>query len=261
MIIDKERLIKEIITKIKKEMDTAVVAMSGGADSTLVTILLTKALGPENVYSLHMPYGDRDRKKFNANSELIADRLKINSYTMPINEISDSIREASSSFILPMNKVNQGNCRSRARMTLLYSVSHELGLIGKKVRVVGTGNLSEDYIGYDTKGGDALADIFPIGELFKSEVYELLDYFVSEGVILDEMVDRVPSAGLWDDQSDEDELGYTYNEMELAIRKNLGEDVIVKEDVLEFVKHRHVSHKHKHEAPKVIFLRNKGILK
>ena len=110
----------------------------------------------------------------------------------------------------------------------------------------------------DTEGGDALADLFPIGDLFKSEVYQLLDYFVKEGMITEDLIDRVPSAGLWEGQTDEQELGYTYNEMEPAIIeiKKGGEiGQLSHSKVFHFVEDRHRKNKHKHEAPAVFALR------
>jgi NAD+ synthase len=150
------------------------------------------------------------------------------------------------------------------RMVALYTVAHELNshLTNKRVRVIGTGNLSEDFIGYDTKGGDALCDIFPIGELYKSEVYQLAEYFVEQGDIEPYMIDYTPSAGLWDGQTDEEELGFSYNDMEPAIRKMRSAtgklectDPLTLSTVEKFVYDRHLANKHKHEAPPVIELR------
>ena len=85
--------------------------------------------------------------------------------------------------------------------------------ISKRVRVLGTGNASEDLIGYDTKGGDALADLFVIGDLFKSEVYQLAEFYKVPKSILT----AAPSAGLYEGQTDQDELGFGYDELEPAL--------------------------------------------
>jgi NAD+ synthase len=150
-------------------------------------------------------------------------------------------------------------------MSILYSTSHHLSdTLKKKSRVVGTGNLSEDFIGYETKGGDALADIFPIGELYKSEVYQILEYFVQQGTLNDDLIDRTPSAGLWEGQTDEEEIGYSYNEMEQSIRKLRDQetglttkdlDMTSLSELDKFVQKRHLKNKHKHLAPPVIRLR------
>lgn len=273
MIKNELALIGQIKNEIKEFTDVAVVGMSGGVDSTIVATLCMLALGSENVYGVHMPYNDTDNKegKFNGNSRIIADKLGVRSLEAPIFDITASINKAVTTAVAygenidELGRVNSGNTRSRARMTVLYGVCHELGahFSGKRVRVMGTGNLSEDFIGYDTKGGDALADIFPIGELYKSEVYELADFFAKTGIIESGMIDRTPSAGLWDGQTDEDELGYTYNKMEGSIRKIIDSEWSKENwdhDVDEFVWKRHMANKHKHEAPPVIKLRNNKFL-
>lgn len=268
MINDKLGLIEKITTEIKDKMDIAVVGLSGGVDSMIVATLCKLALGEDNVFAVHMPHNAVDTTtegKFNWNSKRIAAKLEIKSMTANIGATVLNInREIYNAIGAELNKVNEGNTRSRARMVMLYGIAHELGNKTKRrARVLGTGNLSEDFIGYDTKGGDALADIFPIGELYKSEVYELADFFVSEGLIEEGMIDRNPSAGLWDGQSDADELGYTYDEMEPSIRKILNKDLREEDwsEVDEFVFRRHIANEHKHLAPPVIELRSTEFLK
>lgn len=278
MIKDMVSVIDEITKNIKNNMDVAVLGLSGGVDSTVCACLLVKALGSENVHTLHMPYNEVDTDtplKFNSNSMRIAQELKTPAHWKPIKKIADAINsevygEFTHSSVPPLTSVNEGNARARARMAVLYGTAHNLETnLGKRVRVVGTGNLSEDFIGYDTKGGDALADLFIIGSLFKSEVYQLADHFVTEGMIKEDMVDRVPSAGLWEGQTDEDELGFSYNDMEPIIKEflKLGNRLYIKEllndrciellntDIGKFVYDMHLKNKHKHEAPAVVNLR------
>lgn len=257
-----KRVIDTIIKEIKKNVDTAVVGLSGGADSFLVMLLCETALGKENVYAYSMPYSETDIQTFNSKSKTYAEHIGVHHRTINIGETAKSLTATVAGAIGDeLSTLNAGNARSRARMCLLYGIAHHLNeQLKNRVRVMGTGNLSEDFIGYDTKGGDALADIFPIGQLFKSEVYMLLEYFRDQGKITEEMINRVPSAGLWEDQTDEDELGYSYNEMEPAIRfilenYNQIEGTTLSELEL-FVWGRHISNKHKHEAPPVIVLRD-----
>lgn len=252
--------------RINDETDIAVIGLSGGADSTLVACLCVKALGRDNVYGIHMPYNETDKHTFNSRSISLAAHLGINSISVPITDIADSIIYSVEKVIGNISVTNKGNARSRARMTVLYGIAHQLNdTLKKRVRVVGTGNLSEDSIGYDTKGGDALADFFPIGNFFKSEVYSLLDKFKNEGFINEEHIDRIPSAGLWEGQTDEGELGYTYNEMQPIIESmylNYSEDknIIIEAlitkgldpNIVEFVINRHFTNRHKHMAPKIL---------
>lgn len=263
MIKDTKALINKITEEIKKATDFAVVGLSGGVDSLCVATLCVLALGKENVLAVHMPHNEvdvYDELKFNGNSQRIAKKLGVNEAYVPIGAFTETfIGHMQQAMKKPMTQLNKGNSRSRMRMCVLYGMAHDLNeTLGKRVRVMGTGNLSEDFIGYDTKGGDALADIFVIGDLFKSEVYQLAEYFAEQGLIDLDMIDRKPSAGLWDGQSDEAELGYSYNEMEKSIRKII-DSGWSKEDwtqIDEFVWNRHFANKHKHEGPPVVKLRD-----
>ena len=263
MIGDCEKLLGFYKEQIGKFTDVAVVGLSGGADSSLSAILCMTALGKENVYGISMPYNETDVKTFNARSAMLADRIGINHLIRPIRDIANAINTKISVHSEDeISDINKGNSRSRARMCVLYGINHTIAhkLEGKRVRVIGTGNLSEDFIGYDTKGGDALADFFPIGDLFKSEVYQFLEYFRDQGIITDEHIDRTPSAGLEDGQTDEKDLGYTYNDMEKAIRFCMNHydqmDEQQQDQITQFVWNRHQNQKHKHQAPPVIQVRS-----
>lgn len=263
MIEDIDNLLDRIGQGIRDNVPGhAIIGMSGGADSTLTAILCKEALGSQKVISVHMPYGQGiDVEKYNANSIKVAEKLDIATIWNPITDSVDSFIENLQEFDAHpksfFGRMIIGNVKVRTRMNVLYSYSNIIN-----GRVIGTGNLSEDFIGYDTKGGDALADIFPIGELVKSEVYQLLEYFRDEEMIDEENIDRVPSAGLWEGQTDEEELGFSYDEMERSVKKYFkrpGPDKwnnyrggLHLPEVEKFVLKRHFENKHKHEAPKVI---------
>lgn len=259
MIVDCRKLIEHICTELKSFTDVAVLGVSGGADSTLVAILCTEALGPDNVYAVSMPYDDKDLKTYNRKSEQLTIKLGVNHLLRPVTQITDAITtQIHIENGKPISAINTGNARSRARMCILYGLAYSLSeqLSPKRVRVIGTGNLSEGFIGYCTKGGDTVADIFPIGDLYKSEVYQLLDYYYCKGIIDQSDIDKVPAAGLWDGQTDEGELGWTYNEMEKAIRycmEHYNEmESKTLDGAIEFVWKRHKANLHKFSKPNII---------
>ncbi len=260
MIKDIPNLVETITKEIKEFTDVAVIGLSGGADSTLVAILCKMALGKENVHGVSMPANRKDDNTSNDRS------YRFTRYT-DINDLYSSIEYPLNIFLSELNttiidkedKLLEGNIKARLRMTVLYAYCEALGKKeNKKCRVIGTGNLSEDFIGYATKYGDLGVDINPIGDLFKSEVYQLLDYFKDEGIILEEHIDRVPSAGLWEGQTDEEELGFTYDEMESVIKNMItvgGSGTILDSEVYEFVKERRIDNLHKLITPSSINLR------
>jgi len=282
-------MIKNIISllgKIKKELknftDIGVIGLSGGADSTLVAVLCMLALGKKNVYGVHMPYSKEDYVNYNERSQKLAEYINIKHSFIPIGlgtfSLSENIRNSVIEEEINISDLNLGNMKARMRMLILYTINQALSekYVDKKCRVIGTGNLSEDFIGYATKWGDLAVDINPIGELFKSEVYQLLDFFKDNifdenmnawmeiknipgaiGLIEEEHIDRIPSAGLWEGQTDEKELGYTYDEMEPAV-KHLYEpdfDKTLQGTVVEFVEQRHWANEHKVERVPVINVR------
>ena len=104
--------------------------------------------------------------------------------------------------------VARGNLRARARMTVLYYGANTENRV-----VMGTGNKSEILIGYDTKFGDAGADFMPIGDLYKTQVREMAAHLG----LPNEIVDKTPTAGLWPGQTDEGELGITYDELDRVL--------------------------------------------
>ena len=123
-------------------------------------------------------------------------------------------------------KLRYGNLCARVRMCLLYDYSSEHGLL-----VVGTSNKSERLLGYGTIFGDMACALNPIGELFKSEIFEFADFLGVDKAI----INKAPSADLWENQSDESELGYSYKELDGAldfILKGLGNSRIPKGEIL-----------------------------
>lgn len=264
MIKDIDGLLKQVTKELKNFTDIATIGLSGGADSTLVALLCCRALGPENVYGISMPYTIDDDLVHNSNSVKFAKHIKINSIVHHIQYGTDGL------FKNILNNLNQGhiasnlaididkkwklvygNARARERMQVLYTYNEFFGnWTGKRCRVIGTGNLSEDFIGYATKYGDLGVDINPIGDLFKSEVYQLLDWFIRQGTIEETHVQRTPSANLWEDQTDEEEIGMSYDEMEPVIHDLLqphGLGLPVDEKIYDKVQKLYFANLHKME--------------
>lgn len=256
-----ERMTNELARFIARHAEVAIIGLSGGADSTLVAAVSVMALGKENVYGYSMPYGKKDAETFNARSALIATKLDINHKTVDISTIADAIVDASDEEDFVVTPLVGGNARARARMTVLYSKAAMVGnKTGKLALVMGTGQLSEDYIGYCTKYGDSGVDLLPIAKLYKQEVYDLLDYFKGLGVINETHIDRIPSAGLWEGQSDEAELGFSYNDMapviemfskmdDRTLAAYIDNNKAVLSPIAKFVVKRFVANKHKNNMP------------
>ncbi len=181
----------------------AVFGMSGGIDSAVVAVLCKRAF-PESVLGVIMPChsGRVDRE----HAELVARKFDIPVKALALDSIFDSLLKA-----LPdegsadTKKMAENNIKPRLRMATLYYLANRLNYL-----VVGSGNRSELAVGYFTKHGDGGSDLIPLGNLVKMQVRELAEYLEIPRVI----IDKPPSAGLWDGQTDEAELGLTYEELD-----------------------------------------------
>ena len=175
-----------------------VVGLSGGIDSTLAAYLACEAVGKENVFGLIMPSTTTPTEdKLHGIS--IAKQLGIEYNEIAIDGI---LNEYLSATQLEDDQLAIGNLKARIRMSIIYYYANN-----KNYLVTGTGNKSEILIGYFTKHGDGACDIEPIGDLYKTNVYELSKYLD----IPQEIIDKPPRAGLWINQTDEDELGMSYD--------------------------------------------------
>ncbi len=178
----------------------AVVGLSGGVDSTLSCYLAAEALGPENVLAVRMPYKTSSPDSME-HAQVVIDILGVQSLTIPITEMVDPLFER----FPEANQVRRGNVMARARMIVLYDQSEAFqGL------VVGTGNKTEILLGYSTLYGDSANALNPIGDLYKTQVRQLARAIGVPTAI----VDKPPSADLWVGQTDEGELGFTYEEVD-----------------------------------------------
>jgi NAD+ synthase len=185
---------------IRTGFQRAVIALSGGLDSALSCYLAVQALGAENVLAVRMPYRASSTDSLD-HAELVIDELGISSVTIPITEMVEPLFER----FPEANQVRRGNAMARARMIVLYDQSEAFrGL------VVGTSNKTEILLGYSTLYGDSACAINPLGDLYKTQVRQLARAMGIPAVI----IDKPPSADLWQGQTDEDELGFTYAEVD-----------------------------------------------
>jgi NAD+ synthase len=176
----------------------AVVGLSGGIDSALSCVLAAEALGPENVLAVRMPYKASSRDSLD-HAQLLIDQLGVQSETIEITDVVEPLINLDPE----MSKVRKGNLMARARMIVLYDQSEDF-----KGLVVGTSNKTEILLGYSTLFGDSASALNPIGDLYKTQVRQL-----SRALnIPTPIVEKSPSADLWAGQTDEDELGFTYED-------------------------------------------------
>jgi NAD+ synthase len=182
----------------------AVIGISGGKDSSIAAAVCTKALGKDRVIGVLMPQGEQSDISF---SRLLVSTLGIQNYTINIGETVSTFFDEFKKHIEPNNQAVI-NTPARIRMTTLYAVAASCG-----GRVVNTCNLSEDWVGYSTKYGDAAGDFSPLSDLTVTEVLQVGD----ELGLPYEIVHKVPTDGLCG-KTDEDNLGFTYAMLDRYIR-------------------------------------------
>jgi NAD+ synthase len=175
----------------------AVVGLSGGIDSSLVAFLTAEALEPENVLGLRMPYKASSEDSLN-HAQLVIDALGIHHDTVEITAMVDPLLAR----FPEITKQRAGNIMARQRMIILFDQSAAFGGL-----VIGTSNKTEALLGYSTIFGDNAAAMHPLGDLYKNQVRQLARALGVPAVI----IDKPPSADLWTGQTDEDDLGYTYD--------------------------------------------------
>ncbi len=180
----------------KAGFSKAVVGLSGGIDSAVVCHLVATALGPEHVTAVMMPARSSSPASL-ADARIVAKATGVPSRIIEIGDMADGLLK----MVPEASALRKGNVFARCRMIALYDVSAEVGGL-----VIGTSNKSERLLGYGTMFGDLACAINPIGELYKTQVRALAAHLgVAESVRT-----KAPSADLWEGQSDEEELGASY---------------------------------------------------
>ncbi len=239
------KFIQEEITKtgLKK----GICGLSGGIDSAVVAVLAKKALGNNfKAFLLPSQFSSKSSiedalklcEKFNIDYEIISIAPLLNAY--PIDD-----------------KVRFGNFSARMRMAVLYDKSAELGAL-----VIGTSNKSELLLGYGTLFGDLASALNPIGDLYKTEIFEFAKYLG----VNEEIINKPPSADLWEGQSDEKELGYTYEELDAVLidftdKRATKKELLEKynENLVEFILKKVYFNQFKRKMPIIAKLKSRTI--
>lgn len=193
----------------------AVVGISGGKDSSIVAALCVEALGKERVIGVLMPNGEQSDIDC---SKLLVSTLGIPYYVCNVKDGVDGVLNAIRESGVEPSRQTIVNLPPRIRMSTLYALSQSMN-----GRVANTCNLSEDWVGYSTRYGDAAGDFSPLGKLTVQEVKEIGKYLG----LPNELVDKTPSDGL-SGKTDEDNLGFTYAVLDQYIRTGVCEDPDVK---------------------------------
>ena len=211
-----EQYVEKIAEWIKNRVQSAgmkgiVLGMSGGIDSGVVACLCHKA--GVDIHLVMMPYGeDMSNSKSYAHSMELIEKFGLSYHVYDIKPAVDAIAVTEKIPAFETSDANmilsQANIRPRVRMTYLY----QLAQMGCRF-VIGTGNMAECTVGYFTKWGDGACDLNPLAMMTKQEVYTLARYLG----VPDSIINKKPSAGLWEGQTDEDELGMTYTQIDAFI--------------------------------------------
>jgi NAD+ synthase len=190
--------IKSEVTRVG--YSRAVINLSGGLDSALSCALAAEALGSENVLALRLPYRTSSPDSLE-HAQLMIDQFRVQSKTIEITDMVDPLIAQDPD----MSKTRKGNIMARSRMIVLYDQSEVF-----KGLPIGTSNKTEILLGYSTLWGDMASALNPIGDLYKTQVRQLSRALDIPAPI----IDKPPSADLWVGQTDESELGFTYEQVD-----------------------------------------------
>lgn len=205
-----ETWIKDLVSRTGAK--GAVIGLSGGVDSSALAALLRRALGRDRVLAIIMPC--RSIAEDEADARLVAETLDIQIARVPLDETYEAIaRDFKELGDLP--DIAAANIKPRLRMTTLYAAAQARGAL-----VMGSSNKCELTMGYFTKFGDSGVDALPFADLLKGEVFALARYLG----VPDRIVDKPPSAGLWRGQTDEQEMGMTYADLDRYLATGEGPD-------------------------------------
>ncbi len=193
-----------------------VMNISGGVDSAVTAALALEAVGPQHLFLAMMPYGEMGTPGLH-HATLLLEALHIpreQCFRFDIKRAVDAIVDQTEA----PNRVRLGNIMARVRMIYLFDLAKRLGAL-----VCGTENKTEYYLGYFTRFGDEASDLEPIRSLYKTQVWELARALN----LPPQIIQQAPTAGLWEDQTDEDELGFSYQDADAVLFHSFDEHLTV----------------------------------
>ncbi len=205
LVLNMNMVRRLLVGFVKDELNNAgfskaVIGLSGGIDSAVSAYIAAKALGPKNVMTVMMPYSGSSPESIQ-DAMLVVNDLGVRSERIDITPMVDPFFELHKI----TSKLRKGNIMSRQRMMILYDVSQR-----ENALVIGTSNKTESLLGYGTLFGDMASAVNPLGDLYKTHVWQLAE----ELGVPEPIIKKKPSADLWQGQTDEGELGFTYREVD-----------------------------------------------
>ena len=236
-----KRFIKEYVEKSGAK--GIVVSLSGGLDSSTVTALSALAIGGDKVLGLILPEKETRNEKDIEHAKLVAEKFSLKSQVCDITPTLEAFYKTIPIFD-PAEKVCKGNAKARTRIVYVYYYANKLNLI-----VCGSSDKSETMIGYFTKWGDVAADIYPIMDLYKTQVRKLAQH-----IGIPKEIETKPSTpALWPGQLAEKELGIKYEQLDLILYglehfmkpKEIAEQLGIEKELVDKIKHRWLSAEHK----------------
>lgn len=219
--MNNEKIYNEVETFLTEKLEETgangyILGLSGGMDSAVAAKIVAEALGPEKLTCWIMPGEPSDEENMEDAREL-ADELGCEVREI---DISSAVNEFSDSVPFQIGKIAEGNIRARVRMVYEYIEANE-----KNKLVLGADNRSEIMLGYFTKYGDGATDVAPFSDIYKTELKEFAEYIGLDR----KFIEKKPTAGLWEGQTDESELGDPYSTIDEILKNLLDREKSVQE--------------------------------